>query len=152
MMEVFSTGRQPAPAAKANRFSLSRGYCCGRGEAVALTDRISGARRTIVDANGVFVKFPGIRLEAFWTKRMGEGSLAPEIAYRTDFERTADGRFLVLWCVQPDGRFWEDEDGFGGTSDDEIVLYSYLAENGGFTAPFRIYRAGADDFFPETGG
>ena len=54
---------------------------------------------------------------------------------------------IMLWEIQPDGRYWEDEDGFGGTSDAEVTLYTFLDENGDFTGPFRVYRIGAHDYY-----
>ena len=46
----------------------------------------------------------------------------------------------MIWTIQLDGRFWEDEEGFGGTSDNEIRLSAILDKNGRFITPFRLYK------------
>ena len=67
--------------------------------------------------------------------------LRPQICFRTDFERRS-GRIIMLWQIQPDGRYWEDDGGFGGSSDEEVTLYAFLDEKGNFDGPFRIYSVG----------
>ena len=32
----------------------------------------------------------------------------------------------VLWQLNPDGRYYMDEDGFGMTSDEEITVYGFI--------------------------
>jgi len=44
----------------------------------------------------------------------------------------------VEWTLQPDGRYFEDEDGFGAENCEEITLYSYIDTNGIFTEPFKL--------------
>ena len=58
---------------------------------------------------------------------------------------TENGRILI-WTVQPDGRYWADEDGFG-MEDDEINLYAYVDDDGNFSSKFRIYGVGKKKFF-----
>lgn len=48
-----------------------------------------------------------------------------------------DGRASVSWMLQPDGRYFSDEDGFGAEDCTEICLYSHLDEEGNFTEPFQ---------------
>lgn len=52
----------------------------------------------------------------------------------------------MVWEIQPDGRYWEDDDGFGGESDLEILLYTYLDDKGNFTGSFRTYSIGGEEF------
>lgn len=104
-------------------------------------DEVRGIRTQVVDKWGRILNFPGIEREEHWVQQVSERALQPQIRFRTDFEKR-DGRFIMLWQIQPDGRYWEDEDGFGAESDEEVTLYSFLDENGLFTAPFRIYRIG----------
>lgn len=54
---------------------------------------------------------------------------------------------LMVWEVQPDGRYWEDEDGFRGTSDPEVKLYSHIDTLGCFSAPFRLYQVGVQKLY-----
>lgn len=56
------------------------------------------------------------------------------------------GKAVVSWCIQPDGRYWEDEDGFGGNCDMEITLYSMIDRQGHFCTPFFRPSSGS---FPE---
>lgn len=47
-----------------------------------------------------------------------------------------DGVSEVEWQVNPDGRYYEDEDGYGMTSDEEEALFGYIDRNGDVVAPF----------------
>ncbi len=47
-----------------------------------------------------------------------------------------DGVCRFSWLVQPDGRYWMDEDGFGMEPDDEVWLYALINEEGQFITPF----------------
>ena len=55
----------------------------------------------------------------------------------------------MLWQIQPDGRYWEDDDGFGGSPDEEVTLYAFLDEEGNFDGPFRIYQVGMRKYCEE---
>lgn len=104
-----------------------------------------GIRKLVVDKFGKILDFPGIQKEDIWTKNVCERYLVPQIRFRTDFERR-NGKIIMLWQIQPDGRYWEDEDGFGMENDVEIKLYSFLDANGNFEAPFRLYKMGTQYF------
>lgn len=110
-------------------------------------DDVRHIKRMVVDDKGQFCDFPVVITEEFWLKELkNSDALKNQIRFRTSFEKTADG-ILVLWCVQPDGRYWEDEDGFGASSDLEIVLYSFLDTQGKICAPFRLYRLGTQEYY-----
>ena len=49
--------------------------------------------------------------------------------------------------VQPDGMYWQDEDGYRGTSDEEVRLYTFLDSKGNFTGPFQIYNVGCRKYY-----
>lgn len=115
---------------------------------VYYVDEANNIRKMIVDAQGRILDFPGIQREDFWASGLDSRSLEPQIRFRTDFERYS-GRIRMLWQVQPDGRYWEDGDGFGGTSDEEITLYAFLTEDGSFDGPFRIYRVGDRNYYKD---
>ena len=53
----------------------------------------------------------------------------------------------MIWMIQPDGRYWADDDGFGGSGALEVQLYAYIDENGKFLSKFRIYSLGIKDYF-----
>ncbi|MBQ4430781.1 MAG: hypothetical protein II877_04705 [Synergistaceae bacterium] len=109
----------------------------------------SGEKRTIVDYHGKILDFPGIDAkDEITVKRITErDDIEPLIRYRTEFKRCDDGNIIMIWEVQPDGMYWADEDGYGMTSDEEIRLYSFIDEEGRFTAPFRLYSIGSKQFF-----
>ncbi len=52
--------------------------------------------------------------------------MEPYVRYRNVFEKMPDGRIMMIWQVQPDGRYWADDDGFGGSNDSEVHLYHIL--------------------------
>jgi len=54
--------------------------------------------------------------------------------------RLDEETFLLRWMVQPDGRYYADEDGFGAEHDEEIVLYARFDKRGRFIEPFSPRR------------
>lgn len=133
-----------APAAE--HPPLTQWETFGRGEPVYFIDESRGIQKPIVDLNGNICNFPGFAQEDLWVSQVDPCYLKPLIRFCTSFERRGD-RLIMLWEIQPDGRYWEDEDGFGGTSDAEVTLYTFLDENGDFTGPFRVYSIGAHDYY-----
>ena len=67
---------------------------------------------------------------------------SPRIRFRTDFSQQEDGNIKMIWQVQPDGRYWEDDDGYGETNDEEVCLCTFIDENSCFTGPFRLNKTG----------
>lgn len=117
-------------------------YVCGEMEApLCFVDEERNIRKTIVQIDHTIRNFPGIVEEDFWTSEISSGSLEPRVRYRMDFSKRGSG-WRVIWTVQPDGRYWEDEDGYGAEDDQEIMLYTDLDQNGDFTGPFRVYQIG----------
>ena len=119
----------------------------GDDSSVFFVDKTRGIRKMLVDTYGNIQNFPGILQEEFWVKRVTPNSMEPQICFRTSFEPHEKG-WLVLWEIQPDGRYWEDEDGFGAEPDPEVLLYTFVDRNGEFTGPFRIYKLGTRRFYP----
>lgn len=48
-----------------------------------------------------------------------------------------DGVACYMWTLQPDGRYYADEDGFGMTNDVEINLYGFLCKSAEILIPFQ---------------
>lgn len=117
----------------------------GEDSSVYIVDEARGIRRQLVDARGSILHFPGIVREAFWTAEVSPAALEPQIHFRTSFEKRGDG-WIMLWCIQPDGRYWADDDGFGAEKDQEVTLYTYVDRDGCFTGPFRLYKLGAHGY------
>ena len=107
---------------------------------VAFTDPQTGKEKLIVDNNGRICHFPGVVKEEFWVKELtNPNALKPVVRFRSEFGVFDDERYYMHWQVQPDGRYWADEDGFGWESDSEIVLQALIDRKGNFMGPFRIY-------------
>lgn len=113
----------------------------GDDSSVCFVDENRGIRRLLVDSGGNIQDFPGIVEEDFWTREVSPHALKPRIHFRTSFEERENG-WIMLWQIQPDGRYWADDDGFGMEDEEEVTLYTYVDRNGQFTGPFRIYRVG----------
>lgn len=91
-------------------------------------------RRCIVDRNGRIRNFPGFR-DGAWKKDLGY-PLDNRVRFAFWIGGYQDGKASVSWTLQPDGRYFADEDGFGAENCVEICLHSHLDENGNFTEPF----------------
>lgn len=48
-----------------------------------------------------------------------------------------NGTALVSWTLRPDGRYFGDESGFGGTDDEEENMYAYIDKHGKIIIPFQ---------------
>lgn len=91
--------------------------------------------RRITDKNGIFLDFPGVK-PGDWECDLN-GSIRPQVNFTISCKPfREDGLAEFEWLVQPDGRYWMDEDGFGMENDDEIVLYAKLDKKGRFVTPF----------------
>lgn len=60
-----------------------------------------------------------------------------DAVFPTHVGRYKDDVAQVSWQINPDGRFYMDEDGFGMTSDKEITIYSYVDRSGKPLVKFR---------------
>lgn len=61
--------------------------------------------------------------------------------YPTFVRGYEDGIAELSWQVNPDGRYFMDEDGFGMTDDDEITLYGYLDRSGRPLVKLRVIES-----------
>lgn len=108
---------------------------------VYFVDRNRGIRKMLIDSKGRIQSFPGMVKEDFWVKEVPPARIKPQVCFRSSFEKREKG-WIFLWQLQPDGWYWADEGGFGGEHDAEVVLYTYLDDNGNFTGPFRLWQLG----------
>lgn len=90
--------------------------------------------RKITDYLGCFFTDPEIENPEWGRAEM------KQINFNSDIYPFQDGLALFSWVFQPDGRYWEDDTGFGGTSDDEIILHSLMNTFGEFIQPFSTKR------------
>jgi len=124
-----------------------RGLSVRKGRAVFFIDEARGIRRLILDRNGYFHGFPGVLREECWTKHFS-GRLVPRAQFYTSVQLRPDGRWRILWTIQPDGLYWAD-DGFGAGNDEEIILCAHLDADGRFTGPFSVCSVGDKEYFQE---
>ena len=120
-----------------------------RGKAgIIMHDRVRKIKKVIVDKQGLIQDFPGILhpevIAPHYTQNME--NIKPYVQYRTEMEKKPEGHILI-WELQPDGRYWEDEDGFGASSDSEIRLYGRLDDAGNWKGPFQVYNIGVTSFY-----
>lgn len=107
----------------------------------------TGEKKEIVNHKAAIVNFPGVMEDKRWIDFLGENCFEDEyVHYRTSIEDYDEEKYIIYWCIQPDGRYWEDEDGFGGTNDCEITLYTFIDKEGNFTGPFQVYNVGPKYF------
>ncbi len=90
--------------------------------------------KEITDTEGSFMDFPGTE-EGEWQDKL-VGELISQVRFRSYIKRINDNTFLFAWQVQPDGRYWSDEQGFGMEDDEEIWLYAPMNQRGDFEGPF----------------
>ena len=46
----------------------------------------------------------------------------------------------VDWQLNPDGRYYQDDDGYGMTDDEEIDIYGFIDRKGNVLSKFRYIR------------
>jgi hypothetical protein len=79
------------------------------------------------------------------------------VKYGFGIERFINRVALVWWTLYPDGRFFEDEDGFGGENCNETTVYAYMDILGKIIIPFRdmtaeeikLFRIEAEETYPD---
>ena len=122
-----------------NETKVNHKYCMG--EPMVIMDAEGMHHKVIIDEEGNFMDFPGIE-QGRWTIYL-ERPVKFDGSERNEFGvvllRHEDG-FRCFWTIQPDGRYWSDDDGFGAEDDFEIILYADLDNKGNFTSPFRIHK------------
>lgn len=91
--------------------------------------------RQITDERGAFLNFPGVE-HGDWEKHLTSPfrAVTSFMVYCGPFME--DGLAWFSWMVQPDGRYWADDGGFGMEDDVEVTLYAKLDKNGCFVTPF----------------
>ncbi len=82
-----------------------------------------------------FVEFPGL-VHGKWEEDLPMEKVRKGTDFLCYIYPFKDGKAVFEWIVQPDGRYWQDEDGYGMTNDNEVILYSEFDMNGHFNTPF----------------
>ena len=129
---------------------LTQYVLSGFDKLTLLVNRESGACTKIICRDGSFAQFPGIEYDGALTEALGNETVEEKVKHGVYIVRLSTG-WLFQWVIQL--AFFDpgDEDGFGMDSEPEIRLYSYLDEDGRFTAPFRLYSVGGTGYYREQG-
>lgn len=144
------TPTQPTPRIFMGEFDLLEGYRLvyqRSGNKYGFSCRINACLykgdeliRKMTDETGRFLDFPGVE-HGEWEK-----DLKFPFEPVTDFpfyisKKFKDNELAELeWMVQPDGRYWEDEDGYGAGDDVKIILYASFDRTGKFVTPFHVKK------------
>lgn len=87
------------------------------------------------------MNFPGVEYTDKLNDELGRRTIEPIVKYEAIFEKIYD-KFLMVWTVRPDGRYWMDSWGFGAEDYESLSLYTYIDSSGNFTMPFKLYSIG----------
>lgn len=98
--------------------------------------------KQIIDQDGDILGFPGVEYTDKLNEELGNGEIDPVVKYEAIFEKIDDGKFIMVWTVRPDGRYWMDSWGFGAEDYESLSLYTYIDSNGNFMIPFKLYSIG----------
>lgn len=99
-------------------------------------------KKQIVDKDGNIFYFPGVEYTDKLNDELGKRTIEPVVKYEAVFEKIDDSKFIMVWTVRPDGRYWMDSWGFGAEDYESLSLYTYIDSNGMFTMPFKLYAIG----------
>lgn len=58
--------------------------------------------------------------------------------FPTFVEGFQNGIARVRWQINPDGRYYMDDDGYGMTDDEEVEIYGYINKEGKVVGKFRL--------------
>lgn len=94
-------------------------------------------RRHIVNRYGDILNFPGYA-DNKWRQALEFAFDDAVVYFVFHIYPFKNGKARVRWLVQPDGRYFADDEGFGAEHCDRIEMYSELDEDGQFTKPFSV--------------
>lgn len=135
-----------------NMFLSRNYYGAGHCECIRRTDRIvffnkeKDIKKCLVDEDGLIHNFPGVESCKELAEEIDLHALKPRVKYEASFKKCENGRFMMRWTVRPDGRYWMDSWGFGAEDYEWVDLYTFIDENGCFTAPFKLHSIGYRKF------
>ena len=95
----------------------------------------------IMDGNMDFVNFTTNDIDWDSIKQLPEKAKmrAREMSaqFPTFIRGFRNGVAEVSWQLNPDGRYYMDDDGFGMTNDEEITIYGFIDQNANVVVKFR---------------
>lgn len=109
---------------------------------ITFTNEEKDIMKQIVDKDGHILDYPGVEYSDVLNEELGKGTIIPIVKYEAVFEKVDNSRFIMVWTVRPDGRYWMDSWGFGAEDYESLSLYTYIDSCGNFTMPFKLYSIG----------
>lgn len=101
----------------------------------------------IVDSDGKIRDFPGIANPEVVAGHLAEKKPPePVVRFRTEFQKL-ENKYLMLWQIQPNGKYWANIDGREVTNDKEVILYTYVNDYGKLRFSFQLYQVGETNYF-----
>lgn len=95
----------------------------------------------LIGATGSFVKWDAVAVEICTVldmpMRAQRNAIQTCANYYFGVDPFTEGVACVSWTLQPDGRYYADEDGFGMTDDDEITIYAFIDKKANILVPFQ---------------
>lgn len=93
----------------------------------------------LVDGNGNLLHITKDDINFSRVNQLENSHHAKELKVCYDFrvECFSKGVSLIIWTLYPDGRYFADEDGFGGENNDETVVYAFIDKKGKIQIPFQ---------------
>ena len=109
---------------------------------IIFTNEEKDIKKQIVDKDGNILNFPGVEYTDTLNDELGKRKIEPVVKYEAIFEMIDGDKFIMVWTVRPDGRYWMDSWGFGAEDYESLSLYTYIDSSGNFTMPFKLYSIG----------
>lgn len=102
----------------------------------------TGEAWQIIGNDGVFTRWSLLEVNMAAINDYESMALKTALARSTRFgfsfwNRYENGVACVCWRLQPDGCYYADSDGFGGTDDDEVMFSAYINRNCDVLIPFQ---------------
>ena len=107
---------------------------------VILYDSTTQERYQIVDEQGGICNFPGVENEQEVFEIAECWAIFPYVLYTFIIYNFENGEAGINWLFQPDGRYWEDEYGFGGNSDEELELHARIDRKGRYLCKYYLKK------------
>ena len=108
-----------------------------------LVNKVTGKAR-LIDSHGLLIGFPDKEIDFETLDKIPHSHNAH--SRRIDYARIGrwdnceNGLIALSWMLYPDGRYFEDEDGFGGEDNDELKVYCIMDEDLNVVRPFTVVR------------
>lgn len=134
----FASAETPAQPAEA---------CHLPDAAAEATGTVSDIYHKMIGEGGRILNFPGFEHPDLVKSYLEDVTDRPYIYFSAELEPVGDGRYLFIWEIQPDARYWADEDGFGWGDGVQLFLYAYVDGDGNFLSKLRIYELDRELFF-----